>query len=99
MTKNKNDQQKDNSTDLSQNVHEEKKNKETRKSFEDSSATDKSIHNDEVKEVKGEKDPIDFIRREEFHADTRENHVGKLREAVRMIEEEIKHIELRSENI
>ncbi len=95
MNKEKNIQ-KNNSTDLSQNVHEEKKNDETRKSFQDSSATDRSINYEEVKEVKEERDEGKdfggFIRKED-HEDTKENHVGRLRQAMKMIEEEIKHIE------
>ncbi|MEK6894010.1 MAG: hypothetical protein AABX10_00945 [Nanoarchaeota archaeon] len=41
----------------------------------------------------------DFVRKEDAHQDTRENHIIRLREAMRIIEEEIRHIELRSENI
>ena|SRR3989344_50466 len=102
-----------NSSD-SQNLNDQRKSEETVKSFEDSAATDQTVKNEPVKEAKefekeyNKNEFGDFNKVEEDnsenttnmdHEDSREAHLDRLRKAMRMIEEEIRHIELRSENI
>lgn len=103
MTKNN----RNNSTDLSQNVHEEKGNQETRKSFEDSSATEKrgdydgprknrNMNSEDEGEGSENTREMDSGNSKHNANGSKEEHIRKIRQALRMLEEEVAHLEGRS---